>query len=141
MAIDIIPDTPRNQVRLNIGDADADYIADNVIDALLILTGNNVILASLKAFDIIIAELAKLCDEVTDEVNVKWSQKYANYKQLREDFLLIGNRDVGPRFIIGGTLKSENDKFYNDPDTVKSPVKSGDVLDADSNYIVDPYYM
>lgn len=128
MPITLQPTTTLNQVRLNIGDTSGEYIADSVIEYMLFDADDNVVRASLKAFDYIIAELSKLCDETTDEVSVEWSQKIEHYRQLKRDYLSTGEGAAGVNFFIGGTSKTNNNSFYDNSDNVVSPVKTGDVL-------------
>lgn len=129
MPVTMSPDTPLNQVRLAIGDTAAEYIADSVITSLLTAYSDDVAKASLAALDIIIAELCKLADETTDEVSVKYSQKLANYRQLKDDLSSDSVRSSpNSLFLIGGTIKSKNDAFYSDSGVVKSPVRAGDCL-------------
>lgn len=139
MPITITPDTPLNQVRLNIGDDTGKYISDDTINGLLLAYDNNVKSATLKAFDYIIAQAASLVDETTDEVSVKWSQIYKQYKELKASF---AKGDLGGEgsaaFFFGGTSKTENDKYYNDPNNTGCPIKVGDAF-SDGDLEVNPY--
>ena len=143
MPITLTPDAPLNQVRLLIGDTSGEYIDDAVITYLLSTNDNDVGKVSLAALDYIIAELCKLCDQTTDEVAVKYSQVLANYRKLKADLIAGSFGEDGALFIIGGTSKAKNEAFYNNSDTVKSPVRSGDALGSTSTErsISSPFYL
>ena len=143
MPITILPDTPLNEVRLNIGDDDGSLIDDAVITYLLTENDDNVLLVSVKAIDYIIRNAAnQLADERTDEVSKKWSQIYDNLLGLREDLQIeLVGASGGSLYFVGGALKSENETYYNDPDTVKCPVRRGDNTTLPSHFVSDndPY--
>lgn len=138
MTITISPDTPLNQVRLNIGDASGELIADSVLSYLLTLHSNDVAIVSIKAAEAILRDLAKLRDESVDEVYVKWSQTYENYRKLYKDLLKdLGMSASAGAFWFGGTSKEENCEFYNNPDNTGSPIKVG-FISKTEEFTYDP---
>lgn len=140
MSITITPDTLLGEVRLNIGDDDGSLLDDAVINAFLTIYDDNVRLTSLKCIDVIIADAAKLKDETTDEVSVKWSQIWEHYRQLKKDLISESGFALGGVF-FGGTLKTENDKYYDNPNNVGCPVRVGDNTTIQENVrsLEDPY--
>lgn len=133
MSISLTPDTPLNQVRLNIGDASGEFMDDAVITYLLTANDNDVQKVSRLALKAILKDLAKLRDEATDEVAVKWSQVYDHYWQIYKDSTRSAALSVeGGAFWFGGTSKTENDKFYNDSDRVGCPIRNGFVSRVDT---------
>ena len=142
MSISLTPDTPLNQVRLNIGDASGEFMDDAVITYLLTANDNDVQKVSRLALKSILKDLAKLRDEATDEVAVKWSQVYDHYWQIYNDSKRSAALSVeGGAFWFGGTSKTENDKFYNDSDRVGCPIRNGFVsrVDAFTPNCNDPF--
>lgn len=128
-AIDLFPNSPLNQVRLNIGDFDGEYINDDVLNYILEQNSNDVSKSSISASEYILKNLAKLRDESVGPVSIRWSQVYKNYKELYREMLLklapTNGSEGGGLFFFGGTLKSENESFYSNTNVVGSPVKEG----------------
>jgi len=129
MTVSATPNTDLNRVRLNVGDSTGELITDSVILYLLTENNGDVDAATLKALTSIIRDTAKLRDEETDEVSVKWSQVHDHYVALKKTLIASSLGSGGANnasFFFGGTSKTENEKFYNDPDANGCPIRVGD---------------
>lgn len=144
--ITITPDCPLNEVRLIIGDADSELLADPVIDALLTTFDDDVNKTALQCIKYIIAQAAKLKDEETDEVAVRWSQIYDHYNELysRLKAELGSMSAANGAFFIGGTLVDETNNQLSHSNTVKNPIRKGPSIlntNTSSNHPNDPYQL
>ena len=133
MTISLIPDSLLNQLRLQIGDTDSEYITDGVLVYLLNENSNNVTSTAIKAVKIILADLAKLRDESVDEVYVKWSQVFDHYKEIYKNLIKSSGLSVDAgAFWFGGASKADNCDFYENDDNFVSPIKTGFISEVKS---------
>ena len=129
-AINLFPNSPLNQVRLNIGDHAGEYITDDVLNYMLSENSDSVSIVSILAAEYILKNLAKLRDESVGPVMVKWSQVYKNYKELYAKLLeeLSPDTDSSTNtglYFFGGTSNWQTEAFYSNSDNTPPPIRAG----------------
>lgn len=120
--IDIDFANPLDQVRLNVGDVDSEWLSDSTINSALVAYNNNVNSASIALFEALCTYFATQADkQQVGEVQLYYTKLYERYKERLDDFKNTGGGVVPTEkafmaFIIGGTSKSKKQAIYNNAD-------------------------
>lgn len=111
--IDLDFATPTDQVRLNVGDPDMQWVTDNAINSALNAFNNNVFNASVAIMQAMLSMFATKADrEVEGQLQIYYSKLYERYKD-RLDVFKAGDATITPSnkafmpIIIGGVSRSE----------------------------------
>lgn len=112
---------PEDQVRLNIGDVNREWVSDSTIISALTAYNNNVNNTSIALFEMLCTYFATLADrEVVGEVQVYYTKLYERYKERLKDFKDTGGALPSTKafmpYIIGGTSKSKKKEIYANED-------------------------
>ena len=126
MAINTKPTSATDQVLLNVGDTEQEFITAPVVQYILDVNDNSIPKATIQSLRYIIASLSKMADEVVGDVEVRWSRILGNYRKLLNDLLVNpAYRDSGGGIYFGGTSKAEMARVNDNPDSVGGGVKLG----------------
>ena len=111
--IDLNFATPVDQVRLNVGDPDIQWVTDNTINSALNAFNNNVFNASVAIMQAMLSMFATKADrEVEGQLQIYYSKLYERYKD-RLDVFKAGDATIAPSnksfmpIIIGGVSRRE----------------------------------
>ena len=120
--LDIDFANPLDQVRLNVGDIDREWLSDNTINSALVAYNNNVNSSSIALFEALCTYFATLADrEVVGEVQVYYTKLYERYKERLADFKDTGGGVVPTSkafmpIIIGGVSRSQKESVLSNSD-------------------------
>ena len=122
--------SPIDAVRLRVGDTvESDIsLSDQEISYFIVIENTNILPASISAAYAISAKATKLADEVTGEVEVKWSQRARNYITLAERLTDEFNGSDGSKVtaaFAGGISINDMVTRAQDPDRVTSQFHIG----------------
>ena len=127
MAIDLALNTNLDKVRLNIGDADMDFMTDQTINALLNINNDDVRKATIDCLRAIVAELAKQTRQEVGEVKLWAQDQYKQYKELLHDWQTnIAYIDNMSLHYFGGTSKAASSAVQTNADSRRIKVTQGD---------------
>jgi hypothetical protein len=120
--IDVDFQNPQDQVRLNIGDPNQEFVSDNTVNSALVAFNNNVFNASVAIMEAMLTQFSTLADrEREGQVEVYYTKLYERYAQRLKDFKDGGN-SASPStraflpIIIGGVSRSQKEAIRNDVD-------------------------
>ena len=109
--IDLDFATPTDQVRLNVGDPDMQWVTDNAINSALNAFNNNVFNASVAIMQAMLSMFATKADrEIEGQLQVYYSKLYERYKDRLHQFKTSDTPSTNKSFmpiIIGGVSRSE----------------------------------
>lgn len=107
----------RDHVRYIIGDTDEsdEFLGDNEIDFELVEANDDVVEASIRCIDKILAKISRLVDYRMHGVTVSGSQAYDQFSRLRRELLSSSGAGAALAF-AGGLSQSETDTFESDLD-------------------------
>jgi hypothetical protein len=126
MTVSCDPNDEICKLRIIVGDAEEPYLLDDAVYQYFLDTSDSFGEAVIKAIEACLATVSKYVDERTDEVEVKWSQLYDNFRRRYDDLL----RDPSQAVFVslhkfGGTTNSEICSIRNNPETNGSPIQQG----------------
>jgi hypothetical protein len=114
---------PLDQVRLNVGDIDGEWLSDSTINSALVAFNDNINSASIALFEALCTYFATQADkQQVGEVQVHYTKLYERYKERLDNFKDTGGGIVPTEkafmaFIIGGTSKSKKAAVYKNTDS------------------------
>lgn len=142
MTIDVGLYCPNDEVRLIIGDTSKELITDQTIDALLLVSDNNVQQAAVKALQYLIADCAHKVDQEVGDVKVWYSQKYDQLNSLLNKLLKDPSFMLAPALHRFGGVSKSKAKAARTSDARFIKIKEGDSLASRFNFDPDsPFFL
>lgn len=121
--LDLDFNSPIDQIRMNVGDADSTLVSDNMINSSLVAFNNNIYMATVAVMGVILTHYSKLADrEREGNVEVYYTKLYERYKERFEEFKKSGgstnpsNKAFMP-IIIGGVSKNKKETIRQNSDS------------------------